>query len=391
MSQKRSFFFLFLFFCLISTRLFAQYDWDGIDIPVDPVVGQWELIDETSDDFNYEAPADNKGAIFNSKWKDGFINGWKGPGNTEWIPDNARVTNGNLEIKATRVPGTTDKVHFQAISTKTAIKYPVFVETRMKVMNSVMANAVWMLSSDSAEEIDIVEAYGSSYSESASSSKEWFAKRMHLSHHTFDRSVTPALDYQPTDNGSWYTDGSYWRDGFRRVGVYWRDPFHLEYYIDGVLVRTVSGAAIIDPNEYLNGNGLSSEEKIIISGAAQGWQVNNGVWPTDWELADTDGHTFKVDWIRTYKDKGETASASEFNLSRSLAYSNPVLDFITIKSNSNLKQLNVYNVNGFLVKTVKNIPSKSSKVYFEHLASGLYFIKLEGINGRFDVMKIIKN
>ena len=50
-------------------------------------------------------------------------------------------------------------------------------------MNSVMANAVWMLSENSAEEIDIVEAYGSSFSESAGAAKTWFAQRMHLSHH----------------------------------------------------------------------------------------------------------------------------------------------------------------------------------------------------------------
>ncbi|MFY0627069.1 MAG: Ig-like domain-containing protein [Reichenbachiella sp.] len=295
--MKRSL--LIILISMTVSMSYAQYDWDGIAVPADAGDKFWELQEALSDDFNYEGAANDMGATFESKWKDGFINSWSGPGNTEWTPDNSQVTGGYLQIKATRKSD--NYVYFQAVTSKKKLIYPVYVETRMKVMNSVMANAVWMLSENSAEEIDIVEAYGASYSESADESREWFAKRMHLSHHTFDRSVSPVLDYQPTDAGSWYADGSLWREDFRTVGVYWRDPFHLEYYIDGELVRTVSGADMIDPNEYLDGNGLSMEETLIISGAAQGWQVAGGVWPSDNELAVLEDNIFKVDWIRVYK------------------------------------------------------------------------------------------
>ncbi|WP_198673720.1 immunoglobulin-like domain-containing protein [Algibacillus agarilyticus] len=288
-------------------------DWDGMPVPAEKFDGtvSWQLVEDLSDSFNYETPyGSNKGVEFNAKWEDGYINAWPGFGNTIWTPNNSRVTAGNLELKATSLDASKNTNNFSAIHARTSIIYPAYIETRVKIMNSVMANAVWMLSDNSAEEIDIVEAYGSSYSESKGASREWFAQRMHLSHHTFDKSVKPNKDYQPsTESGTYYQlpqVPSYWRDDFYTVGVYWRDPFHLEYYINGELVRTVSGAAIIDPHEYLKGNGLSSPETILFSGAAQGWQVAGGVWPTVNELSVEADNVFKIDWIRTYKRIGGT-------------------------------------------------------------------------------------
>ena len=46
-------------------------------------------------------------------------------------------------------------------------------------------------------------------------------------------------------------NGTIWRNDFHRVGVYWKDPFNLEYYVDGKMVRRVSGKNIIDPNDFL--------------------------------------------------------------------------------------------------------------------------------------------
>ncbi|WP_370980998.1 immunoglobulin-like domain-containing protein [Agaribacterium sp. ZY112] len=284
----------------------ASQDWDGLEVPAESgnTEFSWQLIDELSDSFNYETPwGSSKGEAFNERWEDGYINTWPGFGNTTWTPDNSRVFDGSLQLKATSKDAAQNTNYFSAIHARQSISYPAFIETRVKVMNSVMANAVWMLSDNSAEEIDIVEAYGSSWSESSVSSREWYAKRMHLSHHTFDRDATPITDYQPKDAGSWHvhTDNIYWRDGFHRVGVYWRDPFHLEYYVDGVLVRTVTGPEMIDPNEHLDGNGLSRPETILFSGAAQGWQVNGGVWPTVNELSIEADNIFEIDWIRSYQ------------------------------------------------------------------------------------------
>nr|QPI70197.1 AgaA [Marinimicrobium sp.] len=279
-------------------------DWDGLAVPADPGAGNtWELVDAVSDDFNYSAPGDDKGQAFYERWSEGFINSWQGPGLTDYHDPNSSVTEGNLVIEATRKPDT-DEVYTGAIHSKTSVQYPVYVEARVKIMDQVLANAVWMLSADSTEEIDIVEAYGSSRPD-----QTWFAERMHLSHHVFIRD--PFQDYQPKDEGSWYTDGRLWREQFSRVGVYWRDPWHLEYYIDGELVRTVSGEEIIDPEGYTNGTGLSKQMQIIVDAEDQDWRSDNGIMATDEELSDPDKNRFYVDWIRVYKPASMTPDASD--------------------------------------------------------------------------------
>lgn len=383
---------LFLLFLMTSPLIFAQ-DWIGIAVPAEQGNTNitWELVDALSDSFNYETPSgSNKGATFNAKWEDGFINPWPGFGNTTWTPNNSKVTGGNLELKATSLNAANNTNNFSAIHARTEIIYPVYIETRMKIMNSVMANAVWLLSSNSREEIDIVEAYGSSFSESLGASRDWFARRMHLSHHTFSAG---GADYQPTDSGSWYllpvADGQYWRNDFHRVGMYWRDPFHLEYYIDGNLVRTVSGASIIDPNEHLGGNGLSLPETIIFSGAAQQWQVNAGVYPTVNELAVEADNIFQIDWIRTYK-RIDVLSTEEFNISNVMSFSNPIDEYISIKHDANISQVDIYNITGALVKSVKNIAGSQRTIFVTDLSSGMYIIRVQGNLGHWYSGKIIK-
>jgi hypothetical protein len=46
-----------------------------------------------------------------------------------------------------------------------------------------------------------------------------------------------------------------WRDDFHRVGVFWKDPFTLDYHVDGELVGTMCGEDIIDPDNYTGGTG----------------------------------------------------------------------------------------------------------------------------------------
>lgn len=162
----------------------------------------------------------------------------------------------------------------------------------------VLASNVWLLSEDSTQEIDVVEAYGSDRPD-----QEHFAKRIHLSHHVFVRE--PLQDYQPTDEGSWHVNGTTWRDDFHRVGVFWKSPWHLEYYIDGQLVRTSSGPAVIDPGNYTDGTGLVKPMQIIINMEDQDWRSNDGIAPTDEELADTTKSIMWVDWIRVCKPVGK--------------------------------------------------------------------------------------
>ena len=277
---------------------------------------EWEF-QEFSDDFEYDAPAGNLGPDFDENWIPFYHNPWTGPGLTEWDRGFPFVAEGMLQIPARRKPGS-NKINTGCITGKTRVQYPVYIETRAKIMNAVLANAAWLLSPDDTQEIDFLEAYGASFSESANSNHSWFAERVHISHHVFIRE--PFTDWQPTDAGSWYTDGStLWREDFHTYGVYWRDPWHLEYYIDGQLVRTVSGKDAIDPvfhtNEVNPGDtsndtrtGLSKEMDIIINVEDQDWRSTpesglqqDTYTPTDSELANEADHTFLVDWIRIFK------------------------------------------------------------------------------------------
>ncbi len=268
-------------------------DWDNLAVPANPPAGtKWEL-QPVSDDFNYDAKPIKKPKQFTSRWRDAFINPWTGPGLTEFNSGHSYATNGHLGIHASRKPKS-KQVYAGVISSKDSFTYPLFVEARVRISGLVLASNVWLLSADSTEEIDVLEAYGSNRR-----GEEWTAQRLHLSHHVFVRN--PFQDYQPTDSGSWYFNGVTWREDFHRIGVLWRDPWHLEYFVDGERVRTVSGRSSIDPKNFTNGTGLSKPMHLIINTEDQDWRSDQDITPTDAELADTDNSIMWVDWVRVYK------------------------------------------------------------------------------------------
>ncbi|WP_345683191.1 family 16 glycosylhydrolase [Novipirellula caenicola] len=271
----------------------ADRDWGSLEIPAKAGEGRTWKLQSVSDDFSYTAKPTEKPSEFTDRWRDSFINKWLGPGLTEFNSGHSYVTNGHLGIHASRKPDT-KKVYTGAISSKETFTYPLFVEARVKISGLVLASNVWMLSSDSTQEIDILEAYGSQRD-----SETWTAHRLHLSHHVFIRD--PFQDYQPTDEESWYFNGTNWRKDFHRIGVHWRDPWHLEYFVDGKRVRTVSGREMIDPKGFTRGTGLSKPMHIIINAEDQDWRSDQGITPTDEELSDVENGIMWVDWIRVYK------------------------------------------------------------------------------------------
>ncbi len=295
---------IILHLALICTNLQAQ-DWEGIPIPADPGTNcVWQLQPQ-SDDFTYSHPAENS-RLFD-KWVDYYHDEWSGPGLTVWSREQIFVTNGLLQIPASRLLYEGEKkISTGCISSKTEVQYPVYVEARAKLSNSVLANGVWMLSRDCTQEIDILEAYGADFSAGSGTNQTWFSHRLHLSHHVFIRD--PFQDYQPKDEGSWYCGETPWRNEFHRIGVHWKDPWNLDYYVDGKRVRSVSGKEIIDPENFTDGSGLNKPMVIIIDVEDQDWRSDHNVTPTDEELKDADAHTYKVDWIRIYKPvRTETA------------------------------------------------------------------------------------
>ncbi len=364
-----------------SSIIYGQ-DWKDISIPVTAGAGKVWQLQSQSDDFNYTSDATTKSADFNAKWTDFYHNAWTGPSPTIWRRDHSYVADGQLKIKASRTSGV--NTNTGCITSKQRVIYPVYVETSVKIMNSVLASDVWMLSPDDTQEIDICEAYGADRW-----NNEWFSpKRLHLSHHVFIR--TPFQDWQPNDAGSFYTNNvTVWRNDFHRIGVYWKDPWNLEYYVDGVKVRTRSGVSQIDPNNYTNGTGLSKEMDVIINTEDQTWRASQGLTPTTAELANEDNHTFKVDWIRIYKLVDSDAGFENIKNSGVQIFPNPSSSVINIKSDKSIKQLSVFALNGSVVKTV-NLNGESKTIDVSTLHSGIYILKIQMADGSDFIQKLVK-
>lgn len=79
------------------------------------------------------------------------------------------------------------------------------------------------------------------------------------------------------------------------MGVHWRDPWHLEYFVDGKLVRAVSGHQMIDPKGFTGGTGLNKPMHIIINAEDQNWRFDKGTTSTDEELSDVENSIMWVD------------------------------------------------------------------------------------------------
>ncbi|KAA1243452.1 RICIN domain-containing protein [Aquimarina sp. RZ0] len=308
---------LFLFCFLTVMQAFSQ-DWNGVAVPADPGNGKTWKLQSISDSFNYTANPTGKPSQFTSRWKDSYIDNWFGPSLTEWNPGHVWASDGILAIQAHQKEGS-NKILMGCMSSKQTVKFPLFLEARVRLANCTLANNIWMLSPDLTQEIDILEAYPTDRS-----GQEWFDQRIHLSHHVFIRN--PFQDYQPRDSedvpGTWHFENSRdtWRGDWLRIGVYWKNPWHLEYYIDGKLVRTIKKNShsyldgdgntvnetrnfnIIDKYNYTNGTGLNKGMHIIINMEQQSWRTDAGIVPNATELNDANNRNiFGIDWVRVYK------------------------------------------------------------------------------------------
>ena len=404
----------FLFSLFIVSTVISQ-DWNGIPVPA-ILEGDdtWVLQTDVSDDFNYSAPASSKGSTFLGKWDDWYHNPWSGPGSTEWSRTHSSVSGGELKLTASRYQ--TNKVNAGIIHSNQTVQFPVYIEAKVKIMNSVLANGAWLLSPDDTKEIDFMEGYGADFSESANEDLTWWAQRMHISHHVFIRS--PFQDWQPNEFGSgpgnpsihptWITrnDGAgniLWKDNYHTYGVYWKDPWHLYYFIDGIQVTKREGKDQIDPVFFTNSRtpgdsnddtrtGLSKAMDIIFSVEEQGWRTANGksVIPTDTELANTVNHTMRIDWIRTYKPN---SSLSVNDLNKRVVvemHPNPSNGIVKLDSNSLIKNIKCFDIKGQLVVS-ENYNDASVVFNIEKLVKGIYLLKIYSENGMLSYKKIIKN
>ncbi len=314
-----------IFSILFYTIGLEAQDWDGIPIPADPPTGMiWE-IQPVSDSFDYESSSRDLNPEFTKRWNELYINGFSGPSATSYHKDHTWVKNGMLNIHGAW-DATLPIVYTGCISSKDPLVYPMYMEASVKQAGCMLANNIWMISEDETEELDMLESYPN-----IQEGREFLDERIHLSHHTFIRE--PFTDYQPRDEedvfGTWYyeKDRSTWRDEFFTIGVYWKNPHHAEYYINGKLVRTIkkNEHSFIDPDGnlsshttsfdafdkygYTGGTGLSKPQHIIINMEQQEWLSDLDIFPTSDDLDDANArNTFLVDWIRVYNAVPVTGS-----------------------------------------------------------------------------------
>ena len=403
----------------MSPFLYSQ-DWNGIPVPANAGTGKIWKIQPQSDDFNYTYEASTNQATIGGKWTNFYHNTWDGPGPTKWRYENTTVSGGNLHVFATRQANETktftvdcdgDNVaeswtmaatRAGCITSKTRVKYPVYVEARFKIANAVMASDIWMLSPDDTQEIDILEAYGGK-----ATRNDWLAQRLHLSHHVFIRS--PFLDYQPTDASTWYTGATktYWTDKWIRLGVYWASPTRLEYYLDGQLVKvmdnldTVNGKDGIDPLNYTSTatprtaatrTGLVKEMDIIINMEDQNWNACKGRTPTDEEITNFDNHNFNIDWIRIYKpvtDPNLGKQDAKIEEKKLMLFPNPFKDSIQINSEKNISTVQIYSLSGTKL-LVEKINNTNATIATKNLSAGMYIAKINWEDGTTISQKVIK-
>ena len=406
---------LIILISLFSISNLTSQDWNGVTIPVTLDGGDtWVLQSNVSDDFNYSAPAANKGTTFTSKWDDFYHNAWTGPGSTVWTRQHSSVDGGELKLTATRY--LSSSVNAGAIHSNNTIQYPVYIEAKIKIMNSVLANGAWLLSPDDTQEIDFMEGYGATYSDSAKEDISWYAERMHVSHHVFIRS--PFQDWQPSEtstgngnpapNPTWITrnDGAgniNWKDDYHTYGVYWKDPWHVYHFIDGVQVTKREGKDQIDPLYYTNSvnqgdssndtrTGLSKAMDIMITVEEQGWRKANekSVVPTNSELSNIENNTFKIDWIRAYKPSSSLSVNDIKNNLKVDVFPNPSFELVKINSSKLINKIDCFDIKGQLIAS-KKYDDASVTFNVEKFASGVYFLKISAEDGSNSRHKIVKN
>lgn len=428
--------------------LYAQ-DWSSVPVPANAGEGMvWELQENLSDDFNYQHQAvDEKVNFGENKWYNFYHAAWDGPGTTYWKYNHVEVDGSDLILKATRWEKSSESnpktsnpnkmgkpeagVNAGCITSNNKVKYPVFVEGKMSMADITLASDLWLLSTDDTQEIDIIECYGGAYQ-----GNSYFAKFIHLSHHSFIRN--PFTDYQPTDKGTWYEQagisswGQYcWNNGNRRyvrVGVNWISPFHFEYYIDGELVRVlydkaaatkkgnvwyyeypkmvngavekedgyqkmyqyltassykfnylektneISTTSVIDPYNYQKGEGFTKEMDIIINIESQNWHVDAGRTPSDDDLNNPAKNVLKMDWIRVYKPKENVTGFNPIE-NQLKVYPNPVESFLKIDGGDkiNNSRFLISSVNGLTQMTGAIINNQINVSTLQH---GMYYLKL---------------
>ena len=258
---------------------------------VPPAVESWAVMDNLSDEFAYEG----KGAEFDENWNDSYHNGWRGPGLTQFSSNHSEVMNGELVLRAARVPNS-NRVFCGVVTGKDLLEFPAYTEVSAKVADQVLSSNFWFLSDDDRREVDVVEIYGSSRED-----HNWFAARPSTNYHVFIRDENTNAILENFNNQQHHPkpDLEPYRNDFHRYGMYWKDAFTIDFYYDGELVHQLRRAGITDPENL----GIDRAMNMIFDLEDHDWRSNAGNVATDDELTDEPDRTYRIDYVRTYRPR----------------------------------------------------------------------------------------
>ncbi|WP_010522361.1 Ig-like domain-containing protein [Aquimarina agarivorans] len=287
---------------LVSIVMNGQ-DWASTPIPAYPGPGKvWKLQDQHSDDFNYNG----KNQKFYKNWNDHYFNAWSGPGLSNFTSANSHVADGNLIIKAS--PNGNQRVYCGVVTSKTKVKFPIYMEARLQTMNQTLSSNFWMLSQNDRQELDAVESYGSDRS-SFGDEHVFDSRHMNSNYHIFDRNHenntiindnTWQRDHYVTDHQPLKNRPAL-RNGFHNYAIHWIDEWNIDWYLDGKLVRRIAPGTNDVIKDPLQNKGIYEEMFMILDVEDHDWRSNAGHIATVKELSDESKNKMYVDWVRVYK------------------------------------------------------------------------------------------
>lgn len=268
MNRYFSFIFLSLFSCFVNTKAEYKLVWQ--------------------DEFN---------SLNSNTWIHEIGTGENGWGNNEQetytdSPLNSFVENSVLNICASRIPNSTDRIKYTSARLKTQGNVSILfgkIEARMKLPRRGQGvwPAFWMLGESIEQkgwpycgEIDIMEWKGSQPN-SVISTSHWNGNAYSYEHCNYGNTLD--LEF-PLD------------EDFYTYGVEWTPKF-LEYYIidSNSQKHTIN---IIDISVGTDENGLSCFHRpaFILLNLAMGGQFDGDV------ASDLGDRSFQIDWVRVYQD-----------------------------------------------------------------------------------------
>ena len=218
---------------------------------------------------------------------------------------NSGVADGNLWIKATLNESNPENRWFQAarIHSRTKISYPMYTEARIKSAHISAYNTYWLNNGNSTDrdEIDIIE----NNSKPSCGCQPNFPLQMNSQYFHADSAKTP-VQIRNEDNFNQNNlsavnplKGVKWNEDYHTFGVWWKDAYNIQFYLDGELAGKVTVGQDRSGKTYTDRKFTRDLEIIFdLWTADETWL---GGLASKSDLGDNTINTMKVDWVRTWK------------------------------------------------------------------------------------------